>query len=450
MSQLEEISQKLLSFAKEQAVVDADVLAIRNTSDAFNVRHGNIETVEREDAQGIGLRAFVQQKGGLAFASASSSDFSDNGLRALAKQVVDMAQVSAPDSDAMPPAGAPHPEALTQHPLSADIWQREQAITAAIQCEEAALNASNSIQNSDGASAAYGLSHQCYASADGFVGSHSQSYASLSVSVIAQQGQDMQRDYDYSRAVTGKQLDNAANIGRLAAQRTSRRLGAKSTKSGTMTVMFEPRVAVSLLGHLSAAVNARSIMQKTSFLNDAINQDLFPKWVTIHDLPDHPLAWNFNPFDGEGCATQEATLIDQGTLCFYPSNRYVAKRMGIPHTAHAQRGLTGDIGIGLNNLLWQPGQQSQQELISDISHGVLITELMGSGVNGVTGDYSRGAAGFMIENGVITHPLHEMTIAGNLTDMFKNIRAVGSDLRWFGSRGVASVVIDGMTVAGQS
>jgi len=450
MNPLEEISCKLLAHVKKLDIVDADVLAVRQTSDALNIRHGQTESIEREDAQGIGLRAFVQQKNGLAFASASSSDLSDQGLEALAKQVVAMAQVSAPDTDAMPPSGAPHPSQQPQHPVAKEIWLREKALQAALNCEQAALNEGETIQNSEGASAAYGLTHQCYASADGFVGSHRQSYASLSVAVIAQQGQDMQRDYEYSRAVTGSQLDDPAHIGRMAAQRTNRRLGAKSAQSGNMTVIFEPRVAASLLGHLASAVNGQSIMQKRSFLQDAVGKTLFPEWVHISDLPDHPLGWSFQPFDGEGCATQASELIEHGKLGFYPCNRYVAQRMNIPHTAHAKRGLTGDIGMGTHNLLWHPGQQSQQDLIADIKKGVLITELMGSGINGVTGDYSRGAAGFMIENGVITHPLHEMTIAGKLPQMFKNIRAVGNDLRWFGNRGVASVVIDGMTVAGQA
>jgi len=420
------------------------------------VRNGHIESVEREDAQGIGLRAFVETPAGLAFATASSSDVSSSGLKKLAEQVVAMARISEPDPDAVPPVGANHPESdelntwAAKHDRSDSGWSLDQAKNAALECEEYARGYSDQISNSEGADASFGNSRVAYASSDGFFAEYAKASASLSVSVIAGEGEHMQRDYAWHRAFHANDLHSPQRIAEEAARRASQRLNPGKIASGESTVIFEPRVATSLLGHLIGAINGRSVLQQRSFLADRLHQSIFPDFVSIEDNPDHPDGLGNRLFDGEGTRCSLNNIITDGTLNTFLADRYVAKRLGQRETGSAARGLTGDIGIGSANLIWQPGNNTQAEMIRNIGNGILITELIGFGVNGVTGDYSRGAGGFLIENGAIAHPVQGITIAGNLNDMFANIESLGSDLTWFGSSAVPSIAIAGMTVAGES
>ena len=454
-SDINTIAIRLVEQAKKCGAVDADALAVNDIGESISIRNGQVESVEREDSQGIGLRAFIETDEGLAFASASSSDLSDDGIKVLAEQVIAMAKISATDPDAMPPSGAEHPSdnELTKwennHPLN-ESWMLEAAREAALACEKEALEYSDKIQNSEGSDAGFGTTHVVYASADGFCGQYQKSSLGLSVSVIAGSGGNMQRDYAYSRVRDPEKLRSPELIGREAAERAVRRLGSKSIDTRQSTVIFEPRMATSILGHLVGSINGRSVLQQRSFLADDDGKVIFPDFFQLVDDPDHPDGLGNRLFDGEGTRCKPHTIIDSGRLTGFLADRYAAARLGIKPTGHARRGLTGDTSIGTSNLILQPGDMNPEAMLREIGDGVLVTEMMGSGVNGVTGDYSRGAAGFLIENGEIRQPVNEITIAGNLKEMFANISHLGSDLTWFGSTAVPTVAISGMTIAGQS
>lgn len=459
MKDLQELSAQLVELARKAGAHSVDALSVADISDSIRVRHGKVESVEHEDSRGIGLRAFVEKqgKGGaeLAFASASSSDISADGLNRLVEQVVAMAKISEADPDAVPPLGAKHPDAQQlsdweqRHACLETAWQTAQAKDAALACEAAALNFSDDISNSEGAEAGYGKMRVAYASSDDFAASYEKTSAALSVSVIAGKNEGMQRDYAWDRKLSGNALRLPEEIGREAARRTVNRLGASGMESGCMPVVFEPRVATSLIGHLSSAANGRAVLQQRSFLGDSVGQNIFPDFVSIADDPDHPQGLGNRLFDGEGSRCRPLQLIENGRLTALFTDRYAAGRLKTAPGGHARRGLTGDIGIGASNLVMQAGNMTQEDMLLEIGNGLLICELIGFGVNGVTGDYSRGASGFLIENGIITRPVQEITIAGNLKEMFRSIRHVGSDLTWFGSTAVPSIAIDGMTVAGQ-
>ncbi len=451
---LQLMAERLVKMARNSGAAHADALAVADTGQSISVRQGRLESVEREDSRGIGLRAFVETPNGFAFASASTSDVSEAGMQQLAARVVVMARISEPDPDAVPPVGAEHPDGQTirdwqaRHPLQDPGWTLDAAREAALECEAIALDYAPEIRNSEGADATFGTTEVAYAASDGFAAEYAKSSASLSVSVIAGSGDGMQRDYAWHRALTADRLRAPRDLAEEAAGRAVRRLGAGRMRSGPATIVLEPRVATSLASHLISAINGRAVLQQRSFLAEAAGKAIFPEFVGILDDPDCEEGLGNRLFDGEGTRCRRRTIIDHGVLTGFLTDRYAARRLGCQPTGHARRGLTGDTSIGPSNLIWQAGRQSQDDIIAGIEHGVLVTELIGFGVNGVTGDYSRGAAGFQIENGRIVQPVQGITIAGNLKSMFAGIRKVGSDLTWFGATAVPSIAIDGMTVAG--
>ena len=454
--ELKQLACDLVDRAKARGAAHADALAVASTGESVRVRNGSVESVEREDAQGLGLRVFVETPKGLAFATASTSDVSPEGLSRLVAQVIDMAKISEPDPEAVPPVGARHPEASElalwqeEHGKVETPWNTEAARAAALACEQAALAYSPQISNSEGGEAGFSSSRIAYAASDGFAAGYARSSAALSVSVIAGTGDGMQRDYAWQRALNAADLRSPEKIGQEAAERTVRRLGAGDFGGGAMPVIFEPRIATSLLGHLVSAINGKAVLQHRSFLAEHLGEKIFPDIVTVVDDPDHPEGLGNRLFDGEGTRCERLELVSAGRLNTWLTNRYTAKRLGFAETGHASRGLTGDIGISTSNLILQPGALSPDEMLAEIGSGLLVTELIGFGVNGVTGDYSRGAAGFLIENGKVGRPVHNITIAGNLKKMFAGISHVGSDLNWFGTTACPSIALTGMTVAGQA
>ncbi len=446
---------QLLDMIKQQGAIHADAVAIHRVGESVCVRHGKVESIEGEHAQGIGLRGFVETKQGLAFASASTSDLSDQGLMSLAKQVVEMASISEPDPDVVPPIGGHHPSASDlqawqeQHPQTPHGWNTQAAKDVALACEDAALHCHSKVSNSEGATAGFDDSNTVYAASDGFIAEGGKSSASLSVSVIAGEGENMQRDYAWHSAFTAQGLRDATSIGQEAGNRAVQRLGSKVITSRKCPVVFEPRIATSILGHLLAAIHGRSVLQKRSFLLNDVGKSLFPDFITIHEDPNHAHGMGNRLFDGEGTLCRARNIIDKGTLTGFLTDRYAAKRLHVEETGNASRGLTGDIGIGTSNIIMQAGKMSPQAIYDDIQDGFLVTELMGFGINAITGDYSRGAAGFLIQDGQITQAVQEITIAGNLREMFANISHLGNDLTWFGSTAVPSITISNMTIAGQ-
>ena len=452
---LESKTEQLLDYIRQAGAKYADAIAIQSVGESISVRHGKVETVEGEHGQGIGLRGFVETRKGLAFASASSSDLSDSGLKQLAAQVIAMANISEPDPDVVAPIGANYPSAAAleawehEHPHIDHGWNLEDAKSSALACEDAALSFSDKVANSEGATAGFGNDEITYANSDGFVASKRKSSASLSTSVIAGADEGMIRDYAWHSALQADNLRSAQDIGIEAASRACKRLGSKVISSRSCPVLFEPRIASSIVGHLISAINGRSVLQKRSFLMDSVGSHLFPSFVTITENPNHPQGLSNRLFDGEGTVCAAKNIIERGVLTTLLTDRYAAKRLNITETGNASRGLTGDTGIGVSNLVMTAGDMSQEGMIHAIGNGFFVTELMGFGINPVTGDYSRGAAGFLIENGVLTQGVQEVTIAGNLKDMFNNISHVGNDVTWLGTTAVPSITISNMTIAGQ-
>jgi len=451
---LNEKAAQLLDFIQKEGAKHADAVAVQSVGESISVRHGKVETIEGEHTQGIGLRGFVETSKGMAFASASSSDLSDAGLQDLARQVVAMAKISEPDPDVVPPVGANHPSQLEmdtwqqEHPHIAHDWSTEAAKEAALRCEDSALAYSAKVSNSEGATAGFGDSRKVYAASDGFGASYKKSSVSLSVSVIAGEQDAMQRDYAWHSAFNASKLRDANSIGEEAARRACARMGSKVVTSRTCPVVFEPRIAKSIFGHLLSAISGRAVLRKHSFLADDVGKSLFPSFINLQENPNHPMGKANRLFDGEGTRCQARNIIEQGQLTGLLTDRYAAKRLQCSETGNASRGLTGDIGIGTSNLILEAGQGSVEEILHEIGDGLFVTELMGFGINAVTGDYSRGAAGFLIENGQITQPVQEITIASNLKDMFQNISHVGNDTEWLGSASIPTIAIQNMTIAG--
>jgi len=366
--QMTELAARLVEQARSSGAVDADAMAVSDRGEHVSVRHGKVESIEHEDSRGIGLRAFVETARGRAFASASSSDISDKGINRLVEQVITMANISEPDPDCVSPSGANHPseaeiaEWESRHPAG-KAWTLEAAREAALACEEAGLSYSEKIENSEAAEAGFGSAHVAYACADGFAAEYSKSSLGLSVSFIAGQGDGMQRDYAYSRVRQPERLRDPAEIGEEAARRAVRRLGAKSIPTRNTTVVFEPRIATSILGHLASAINGRSVIQNRSFLAENSGEPIFPTFVQIVDDPDHPDGLGNRLFDGEGTQCRRRTLIETGRLTGFLTDRYAARRLKTEATGHARRGLVGDTSIGTSNLILSPGTLESEALI---------------------------------------------------------------------------------------
>ncbi len=452
--QLTGLAIQAVELAQQFGAYASDAMIIASDDTSICVRRGMVESIERQENHGVGLRVFVMTPSGPSFATASTDDLSDQGLRELAKQTLAMARIATADPDAVPPVGAEHPDAecLRQwehsHPLQSP-WDLDRAKEAALQCEEAAL-AHPGITNSDGAESSFGLHHIAYASSDGFAGSYSRSEAALAISVIAGRNETMQRDHSWHRAPNKRMLRNPSDLGREAAERAVRRLGASPIDSCALPVIFEPRTATTLGSHLLSAINGRAVLQQRSFLADKLHQHIFPSFVNIEDQPDHPQGLGNRLFDGEGTRCRACKLVENGRLNMFLADRYAAKRLKQAALGHARRGLTGDIGVSPSNLIWQPGHASPETIFRQLDHALLITELIGFGVNPTTGDYSRGAAGFLIEKGEISRPVQGITIAGKLPEMFTSISHVGNDLTWFGAMAAPTIAIESMSIAGQS
>jgi PmbA protein len=303
------------------------------------------------------------------------------------------------------------------------------------------------VTNSEGADAGWSRSTIAIAASNGFAGSYGVSRQSLSASVLAGTGTGMERDYDYDSKVYGADLRDAADIGREAGERAVRRLNPRRMKSGKLPVVFDPRASRGLLGHLTGAISGPSIARGTSFLKDKMGERIFPEGVTIIDDPHVMRGLRSRPFDAEGVAVRRHTIIEDGRLTTWLLDLRSARQLGLATTGHAARGTSGPPGPAPANVYMAAGKRSRADMIAEIKEGFYVTDLMGMGVNGVTGDYSRGAGGFWIENGVITHPVNEMTIASNLKDMFLNLEAA-DDLELRFGMDAPTVRIDGMMIAG--
>jgi PmbA protein len=434
----------LMSAARRAGADAADALYHGDRSTDVHVRLGALEHVDQSEGEEIGLRVFVGQRS----ATVSASDLAPASLRALAERAVAMAREApedlyaglapedrllrgpAPDL-ALDDAQEPSPEALKPRALAA----------------EDAARAVSGVTNSEGASAAAGRSQVALATSHGFLAGYTASAHSIGASMLAEAGEQKQRDGAWHWVRHLDQLDAAEATGRLAGERAVARLGARKLPSGPLPVVFDPRVAGSLIGHLLGAISGSAIARRTSFLLDALGTQVFADGITIVDDPHRRRGLRSRPFDGEGLPTAPAKLIDAGMLNGWLMDSASARQLGLEPTGHAARGVGGAPGVSASNVHVAPGATSRADLLGGISRGFYVTELIGQGVNGVTGDYSRGAGGFLIENGALGHPVAEVTIAGNLRDMFCNMIAA-DDLEFRYATNTPTLLVDGMTLAG--
>ena len=437
--------EQLVSMARGQGADAAEAILVRGTSLAVQVRQGRNEELERSEHNDIGLRVFVG--GRSAIVSATSAD--PAGFRQLATQAVAMARVVPEDA-----AAGLCEQAATGGPLDAvgldleDGFEPDAAglATRAGRAEDAAM-AVGGVANSLGASASYGRNEVVLLTSAGFSGAYARTSHSVSASVLAGTGTGMQRDYDGHSVVHLEDLDDAATIGRSAGERAVARLNPARPKTARMPVVYDPRVSGSLLGHLAGAVNGASVARGTSFLKDRMGSRIMRAGVHVSDDPRRPRGLRSRPFDGEGVLTRPLVLIEDGMLASWVLDGRSARQLGLVTTGNASRGTASPPSPSTTNLSLSPGPLAPSELIADITEGLYIVEMMGSAVNGITGDYSRGATGFMIRAGALAEPVAEITVAGNLVEMFAEMTPA-SDLVFRRGTDAPTIRIDGMTVAG--
>jgi PmbA protein len=431
----------LLAHARRAGADEADAVLFSGTSLSVSRRLGQIEHVERSEGRDLGLRVFVGDRSAIVSASAiDEAAFADMAQRAVA-----MARVVPADplSSVAPLRDIPPADLDLDDPSEPDA----QALGELAGIAEDAARSMPGITNTEGADAGFSRSEAVLATSRGFSGSYRRTGHSVSATALAGTGTGMQRDYDYSSAVYAADLDDPAGIGRRAAEQALARLNPTRPKTARMSVVYDPRVSSSLLGHLSGAVNGASVVRGTSFLKERMGQRIFAHGVTVRDDPRRRRGLRSRPFDGEGQPTAPLDIIADGILTSWILDSRSARQLGLTSTGHAARGTFGPPGPSATNLYLEPGTLSPSELMADITEGLYVTELIGSGVNGITGDYSRGAAGFMIRNGALAEPVAEITIAGNLTEMFATLTPA-NDLRFRRGTDAPTIRIDGMMLAG--
>ncbi len=413
------------------------------------VRLGQVETLKESGSRSIGVRVFNGQRA----ASTYSSDFSRDSLDRMVKSALELAKITSED----PFGGIPEASQLGQLTGNLDLYHEDvyslpgpDRIDYARRAEKAALDFDPRIKNSAGGSFDAATGHKVLANSHGFVGEYRRSYCSVAAVPIAQtETGAMQRDFWYSVARTMSKLDSPEQVGKVAAERTLRRLGARKVKTAHVPVVFDPMVAASILEHIFEGINGDSVYRGASFLAGKLGEKIAGQNVSVIDDGTIPGGFGTSPFDGEGVPTRRTLVIENGVLKSYLLNTYTAKKLGLQTTGNAARGLAGTPGIGPGNYFLQPGPKSPKELIAGIPEGLYVTEFLGHGANLVTGDYSRGASGLWISGGELTYPVEEITVAGNLKEMFFNISEIANDLEFRGSVASPTIRIDGLTVGGE-
>ncbi|RYZ74546.1 MAG: metalloprotease PmbA [Lysobacteraceae bacterium] len=433
---LEDLSRRLLERARASGATQAEVNCSEDRGLNVNVRMGAVETVESTRDRGVGVTVYFGQRKG----SASTADLRQESLDATVAQACAIARYTEHDEA----AGLADPGLMATAFPDLDAWHpwaldADRAVDLALACEAAGRDSDPRIANSDGASVGSGESISVYANSHGFVGRDRGTQHSLGCALIAGQGEDMQRDGWYSSALSSDDLEAPVAIGRHAALRTLARIAPRSLATGEYPVLFQAEVARSLVGHLLGAVSGGALYRRASFLLDQVGAQLFPDWFSIGEHPLLRRGLRSAAFDAEGVATREAPLVSAGVLQRYVLGSYSARKLGLQSTANAG---------GVHNLKVAANAGGFDELVRGLPRGLLVTELMGQGVNPVTGDYSRGAAGFWIEDGAVVHPVDGITIAGNLKDMFARIEAVGNDVDPRSHISCGSILVGRMTVAG--
>jgi PmbA protein len=436
-----EMLDALVSAARAAGADAADAVLAAGTSLSVSRRLGTVEHLERAEGFDLGLRVFVGQRQAIV----SSTDPDRAGFAALAERAVAMARAVPEDRFSGLPEAVPVP------PRDLDLDDpgepgAEDLLARAAAAEEAAL-ATPGVTNSNGAEAGFQRSRIAIFGSNGFAGEYARSSHSVSVSAVAGEGTGMERDYDHSVAVHLSDLDDAATLGRRAGERAVRRLNPTRPASRRLTVIYDPRVAGSLLGHLSAALNGAAVARGTSFLRDRMGERILAPGLTLRDDPLRRRGLRSRPFDGEGMPGEGRALVEDGVLRSWVLDWRSARQLGLASTGHASRGISGPPSPSTTNLWLEAGQVSPAALMEDLDEGFYVTEMMGSSVNGVTGDYSRGASGFMIRRGELAEAAAGVTIAGNLKDMFLHM-AAADDLQFRRGTDAPTLRVDGMTLAG--
>lgn len=437
--------QDLIKTAQSYGADAADAVMIEGQSLSLSQRLGKPENLERAEGQDLGLRVLIGQKQAIV----SSSDTTPDALKELAERCVAMAR-AVPDD---PYCGLADPDQLAQirpDVEAHDPYVPDEAtlISWAQQAEDAA-RAVEGVSNSEGAEASWGASDVAIAGSNGLAFGYRSSGCSVSASVLAGEGTNMERDYDYSSAVFASDLTDPAVIGRTAGEKAVGRLNPRKVPTQQVPIVFGTRVSNSLLGHLSGAINGSAIARGTSFLKDRLGEKIFADGIQVIDDPHRKRGLRSKPMDSEGLANQKRAFVDDGVLQSWVLDLRTARQLGLESTGNAARSVGGSPSPSPTNFYMAAGELSFDDMIKDIEAGFYVTELIGMGVNGVTGDYSRGAAGFWIEKGEIVYPVSELTIAGNLKDMFLNLTPA-DDLSFRYGTNAPSLRVDGMTVAGQS
>jgi PmbA protein len=437
LSRLREIAEDVIRKARAKGASEADVAASIDEGLAVNVRLGEVETVERTRDRGVSVTVWFGKRKG----SANTADLDPKSI----EQTIDHAVAIAKYTETDPANGLPDAELLAREIPDLDLWHpwnisADEAIRLGIEIEEAGRAFDSRIDNSEGASVNVGASMTAYANSLGFSGTERGTRHSLSCALIAEDDAGMQRDYWYDTARNANDFVSAETIGRRTAERTVARLGAKKLSTRETPVLFVPEVARSLIGHFLSGVSGGALYRRASFLVDHAGKRVFPEWMQIAERPHIPRGHGSTAFDSEGVATRDSDLIQGGVLQRYILGSYSARKLGLQSTGNAG---------GVHNVVVQPGSDDFAALVKRMGRGLVVTELMGQGVSLVTGDYSRGASGFWVENGEIQYPVEEITIASNLRDVFDRIEAVGSDVDRRSHILTGSLLVGRMTVAGE-
>ncbi len=468
-SDLKQLAHDVVTRALALGATDAEAVAVESEEFGVNVRLGQVEQLTQSGSRALGLRVFFETSQGQRTANTSTSDLSSEGISRIIHSAVELAKITSPD----PFAGLPDRSAFgsndpaSQHLYFTDVDAIPPAerIDIARRCEAAALATDPRIQNSKGADFDASSSHRIMVNSRGFSGEYRRSYCGFSATPIAQDasgsGSSMQSDYWYSSARTAKLLDTPEAVGRKAAQRALRRLGARRVPTQQCPVVFPAEAARGLMGTLLSAADGDAIYRNSSMFSGKLGEQVAGENITMIDdgtlVFDHTLAsgetlrvggFGTSPFDGDGLATRRTVVIERGILKSLMLNTYTARKLNMQSTGKASRGLAGAPGIGGGNYFLQPGTLTPDQIVADIPNGLYVLSTMGFGVNLVTGDYSQGASGLWIENGELAFAVEEITIAGNLKDIFRNISAIGNDLEFRGAGAVPTVRVEGMTIAG--
>ena len=443
-SALSTLAQRLVEAAKRAGADAADAVAVRGVSQGVEVRDGRVEESERSEGDDVGLRVLVGQRQAVV----STNDVSGDGVAKLAERAVAMARV-APDDKYV---GLADPALLAREFADLDLLDRDIPTTSELErraCEaEAAGLAVKGVTKSGSASASSGIGGMVLVTSTGFHGSYLRSSHGISMTAISGEGTGMERDYDFTSAPHASDLASPESVGRRAGERTVARANPRKVETCKVPVVYDPRVSGSLVGHLVGAINGASIARKTSFLKDRMGEQLFSNNIRIIDDPLRVRGLRSQTFDAEGVRVKKTALIDEGVLTTWLLDCATARELGLVTTGHAHRGVSSSPSPGSYNLHLEPGTMTPKELISDIKQGFYVTDLIGSGVNGVTGDYSRGASGFWIENGEITYAVSEVTIAGHLFDIFKSL-VPANDLEFRYGVNAPTLRIEGLTLGGR-